>query len=85
MSNGQHKNTNNIAIVLNDTIRLLTIFGIVHILEARLSKKHSLFNRDFLFTMLFFIIGTAIYHLIIKKFALFDETNNIEMNNNNER
>lgn len=69
----QPKKSNDTAVVINDTIRLFTIFGIVHILEAKLSKKHALWNNDFLWTMLFFVIGTAIYHFIIKKFTLLEE------------
>jgi hypothetical protein len=69
----KEKKKNEVAVIINDTIRLITVYGIVHVLQSTLHEKESLFNTDFIQTMIYFIIGTIIYHLIIKQLALFDD------------
>jgi hypothetical protein len=68
------KKKNEIGVVFNDTIRLLSIYGIAHILEIYIQKKKSLFHEEFTLMILYFIVGTIIYHLIVKQMIFFDES-----------
>ena len=64
-----HEQKNVKAIIINDIIRLLTFYGIAHLLEvAVLKDKHFFLNKVFLYGLLFFATGIIIYHLFIKEY-----------------
>jgi len=68
----KHENTK--AVILNDLVRLLTIFGIVRLLETTaFPDKGKFINKLFLYGLLFIAAGTIIYHLCVKQFILFDD------------
>jgi len=69
------------AIIINDIIRLLTVYGIAHLLEAITFKNKKFFlNKIFLYGLLFFAAGIVIYHLLIKKHIYFDDNHFVETN-----
>lgn len=68
----KHENTK--AVIMNDLVRLLTIYGISRLLETTMfPDKGKFFNKIFLYGLLFIAAGTIIYHLCVKQFILFDD------------
>ena len=64
---------NEFAVIINDTIRLLTVYFVAHLLETMIHKERTFFDSDFLKTTLYFTIGTIFYHLVVKKMLFVDE------------
>jgi len=54
--------------IINDTVRLITVYGVAHLLETMLHKNQSFLNEEFVLTTLYLIIGTIIYHIFVKEY-----------------
>jgi uncharacterized membrane protein len=67
------KKKNEIAIIINDTIRLITVFASAHVLQTLLHQENKLFNTEFIKTVVYLLVGTIIYHILVKKHTELEE------------
>jgi len=64
---------NELAVIINDTIRLFTVFISAHVLQTLLHEDNKLFNKEFIKTIMYFALGTLIYHILVKKYTQLEE------------
>ncbi len=62
-----------IAMIINDVIRLVIVFTLAHLLECALHDDKTFFNNTFVTSTIYFAIGTILYHVIFKKIVFVSE------------
>ena len=60
------------AIIWNDIIRILSIYFVIHIIEYY-NDNIEFFNKTFIRNIIYLIIGTILYDVIVKKLLILDE------------
>jgi hypothetical protein len=62
-------NSDDLSILVNDCMRIVLVMIVGHIARQIFSHS-SLFEAEFVNSFFYFIIGTVIYHLFFRKWAL---------------
>jgi len=52
---------------------LFTVFISAHVLQTLLHEDNKLFNKEFIKTIMYFALGTLIYHILVKKYTQLEE------------